>query len=386
MVMQVKTVGLICEYNPFHNGHLYHINKTKKLYPDSKLILVLSGNVTMRGELSCLDKWEKTEIALLHGIDLVVEIPFTHASQAADVFCYASVKLLSLLKVDTIVFGSEADSIDNLKKCAEIQLYDKDYEKLVSAYLSEGMNYPTSLSKALKEITGIDISTPNDILGLGYVKEIIKNNHDINPVTIKRTNDYHNEDLEGDISSATSIRKALINNKSIEGTVPDNVFPYLSKKIFFLGNYFFYLKYKILSDPDLTIYQTVDEDIVSRIYKYINQSNSLEEFIDNIKTRYYTFNRLMRMCSHILFSFTKEEASRSSEISYIRVLGFSDTGKKHLNAIKKDIDVPIISNYSNDKDNFLDIEMRVTKILGLLQGEDFVNREYKTKPIYKEKM
>jgi len=380
----MKTIGLICEYNPFHNGHLYHINKTKEMFPNSTLILVLSGNVTMRGELSVLNKWDKTEIALNHGIDLVVEIPFTHASQAADVFCYASVKLLSILNVDTIVFGSESDSIDNLKRCADIQLNNNKYEKLVSKYLSEGNNYPTSLSKALKDISGIDINTPNDILGLGYVKEIIKNSYNIEPITIKRTNDYHDEELTGSISSATSIRRALINNQPIKGTVPDTVLPLLTKNVFFLRDYYQYLKYKLISESDLTIYQTVDKDIISRINKYIEVSNTFDEFIDNIKTKYYTYNRLMRMCSHILFSYTKEEASTYSEISYIRVLGFTDTGKKHLNSIKKDLELPIITNYSNDKHGLLDIEMRVAKILGLLQGEEFVRQEYQNKPIHKK--
>ena len=382
----MRNIGIICEYNPFHNGHLYHINKVKELFPKSNIILVLSGNVTERGDLSILDKWEKAEIALHFGVDLVVELPFVQSSQAADIFCYGSVKLLSLLKVDAIVFGSESNDVEQLKKFAHIQLYDKSYNEQVSLLLDKGINYPTALSSALREITGVNINSPNDLLGLGYVKEIIKNGYNIEPVTIKRTNDYHASIITGEISSATSIRLALKNNDNIDKTVPQFVFPYLNKKIYLLEDYFTLLKYKILSEPDLTIYQTVDKDIVARIKKGIVDSYTLDEFIKTIKTKYYTHNRLIRMCSHILFALTKEEALKKQEISYIRLLGFSSKGKKHLNSIKKELEVPLITSYSNDKDNHLDIEMRVTKILGILKGQAFIEAEYKNKPIYKEKM
>lgn len=382
----VRNIGIICEYNPFHNGHLFHINKIKEMYPESNIILVLSGNVTERGELSILDKWDKTEIALHFGVDLVVELPFIQASQAADIFCYGAVKLLSLLKADTIVFGSETNDVERLKKCAHIQLYDKRYNDIVAQLLDKGMNYPTALSKALCEVSGINISSPNDLLGLGYVKEIMKNEYAIEPITIQRTNDYHAELITDFISSATSIRLALKNNNDIKNTVPQFVLPYLNKKVYFLADYFEFLKYKILSESDLTIYQTVDKDITSRINRYIVDSNTLEEFVNKIKTKYYTYNRLMRMCSHILFSLTKEEASAKHDISYIRLLGFSSKGKKHLNTIKKELDIPLITSYTNDKKGYLDIEMKITKTLGILKGKEFVDAEYKNQPIYKEKM
>lgn len=379
----MKTIGIICEYNPFHNGHLYHIKKIKELFPNSTIVLVMSGNVTERGELSILNKWEKTEISIHFGIDLVVELPFVYASQAADIFCYGSIKILSELCVDTIVFGSECDDIDKLKRCAEIQLYNQDYNILVKEYLSNGMNYPTALSKALKEISNIEINTPNDLLGLGYIKEIIKNNYNIEARTIKRTNDYHDININNTISSATSIRNAIINKKDIKNTVPSFVIPFLNKDVYFLKDYFSYIKYKIISEENLEIYQTVDSDIISRMKDSIISSNSLEEFIANIKTKYYTYNKLMRICSHILFSFTKEEANYYFDNPYIRILGFSEDGQKYLNKRKKEINIPIISNYSNDKEKLLYIELRVSKILSLLNKNIF-EEELKNKPIKKD--
>lgn len=380
----MKSVGIICEYNPFHNGHLYHIEKTKELFPDHTLILIMSGNVTERGELSILNKWEKTDIALHYGVDLVLELPFVYASQGADIFCYGALKILAEIGVEAIIFGSECNDVNILKNCAETQLYNKDYQLLVKDYLAAGLNYPTALSKALEKISNIAINTPNDILGLGYVKEIIQNNYNITPVTIKRTNDYHSTKIKGNISSATSIRNGIINNLDVSKSIPKYVEQFLRKKLFFLEDYFDFIKYRIVSEEDLFKYQTVDEDIVPRMKKYILESNSLEEFLLKVKTKYYTYNKLMRMCSHILFSFTKEEANFYVKNPYIRILGFSKNGQKYLNIIKKDINIPIISNYSNDKEKLLIIDIRLAKILSILKKDDFFIKEYTTKPIKKD--
>ncbi len=372
-------IGIICEYNPFHNGHLYHINKIKKLYPNSMIILVMSGSITERGELSILNKWEKTDIALHYGVDLVVELPYFHASQAADIFCYGTIKILAELKVDKVIFGSEDNNIDKLYSAADIQLNNQEYQNKVRMLLDTGLNYPSALAQALKD-HDIDITTPNDLLGLGYVKEIIKNKYHIEPLTIKRTNDYHSLDS----GSATSIRNKIINGEDFSNLVPDYSLKYLNNKMYFLNDYFPFIKYKILAEDNLDKYQTVDKNIISRMKKEIVNCNNLNEFILAIKSKYYTYNRLMRMCSHILFSFTKEEANYYKDKSYIRVLGFNRNGQEYLRLIKKELNLPLITNYSNDVNKLLEIEMRVTKILGILKGKEFIKEEYQHKPIIKE--
>ena len=169
----MKKIGIICEYNPFHNGHIYHLKKIKEMYNDSLIILVMSSSFTERGELSILNKWEKTEIALNYGVDLVIELPFEFASQSADIFARGAVTLLKELQVDTIVFGSESNNIDSLKELAKIQLKNKKYDKLVKKYMDDGINYPTAMNKALNDLGGKSINHPNDLLGLSYIKEII---------------------------------------------------------------------------------------------------------------------------------------------------------------------------------------------------------------------
>ena len=231
-------IGIIAEYNPFHNGHLYHINKIKEKFPDSRIILVMSGNFTQRADASIINKWDKTKICLNNNIDLVIELPFEFSCQSADIFAYGACNILNYLKVDYLVFGSESGDINYLKDIAKIQLKD-EYEKLVKKYLDEGINYPTSLSKALTHFGYDNVDKPNDILGISYIRELIKLKSNIIPLTIKRTNDYNDKSLTDSISSATSIREN-IKTKDVKNYVPKDVYKYLKKDLYFIEYYFWY--------------------------------------------------------------------------------------------------------------------------------------------------
>ena len=147
----MEKIGIICEYNPFHYGHKYHINEIKKMYPDSMIILVMSGPFTQRGDASILNKWDKARIALDNNVDLVIELPFVFATQGADIFSHGAIEILKYLKVDKLVFGSESNNIRELKDLAMSALNNKAYDILVKDYLSKGVNYPTALSKALSD-------------------------------------------------------------------------------------------------------------------------------------------------------------------------------------------------------------------------------------------
>ena len=376
----MKSVGIICEYNPFHNGHLYHINKIKDMFPEYNIILVLSSSFTERGEISILNKFDKTKIALEYGVDLVVELPFPFATQSADIFAKGAISILNHLKCEYLVFGSESNNVDDLIMLANTQL-DKNYDKLVKEYLDSGINYPTAMSKALKKLTNIEIKNPNDLLGLSYVKEIIKNNYTIKPITIQRTNKYHDLKIKGNIISASAIRNLISNKKNIKKYVPTLTYKLINKNNF-SENLFNFLKYKIISTKDLSIYQTVDEGIENRINKYITTSNSLDELIKNIKTKRYTYNKISRMFIHILCNFTKEEANKFNNISYIRVLGFNNKGKLYLSKVKKEIDIPIITNPKSYDDKMLYLEHRITNIYNLITDNN--TNDKLEKPIIKE--
>ena len=356
------STGIICEYNPFHNGHIYHLNKVKELV-DDEIILILSGNYTQRGNLSIIEKYDKAKIALQYGVDLVIELPFQFSTQSSDFFAKGSLSLLNKLKVDKLVFGSETDNIDTFIELVDVQLNNKKYNELVKKELDKGLNYPTAMSNVLKELSLKTVTEANDLLALSYIKEIIKNNYNIKPISIKRTNNYNSKELKGGIDSATSIREALKEKKDISKSVPkdtlDSIIRIDDNKLFEL------LKYKIITDDNLNMYQTVDEGIDNKLKKEINNSNNLEELINNIKSKRYTYNRINRMLTHILCSYTKKE-NENLDINYIRVLGFSSKGKEYLNKIKKDIDVPIITNINKNNIDYLKTELKVDSIYNLI--------------------
>ena len=378
----MQRIGLIAEYNPIHNGHIYQIKEIKRLYPDSIIILITNSYFTQRGDISIINKWNKTKIVLDNNIDLVIELPFPYATQSADIFAKGALKILNFLQIDTLIFGSESNDINKLKKLASTQLNNKKYDEKVKTYLNQGINYPTAMSNSLKDILGYTTSSPNDLLGISYIKEIIRNNYKINTVSIKRTIDYHSKIASKKIASATLIRTLIREKKDITNYIPKYQTDYFYQNLS-LESYFPYIKYKIITSKNLAIYKTVDEGIENRINKVINSVNSWKELVEKIKNKRYTYNKINRMLIHILTNFTKDESSNLN-IDYIRVLGFSQKGRLYLNQIKKDLKVPLITNYKPNLSPLLDIEFRVAKIYSLPLNKNIIEKEYKQPPIYKK--
>ena len=370
----MDVIGIICEYNPFHNGHIYHINKIKEMYKNSLIILVMSGYFCQRGEISILSKEDKTKIALNNGIDLVVELPFVYSTQSADKFADSALKILNELKVNKIIFGSECNDINLLQTIVDKQLNDKEYDINVKKYLDEGLNYPTAMAKALN--TKEDISNPNDLLGLSYIKSIKKNNYNIEPICIKRSNDYHNLESNEEIISASNIRNKINNNINIDHFVPNETLN--SIKSIDYNKYFELLKYKIITDNDLSKYLTVDEGIENKLKNVITKCNSIDDLINNIKTKRYTYNKLNRMFIHILIGLLKED--NNLNIDYLKILGFNNNGKQYLNSIKKDLTIPLTLNHNS---KIFSYELKSSLIYDLLTNSNSHEYELKNKPITK---
>jgi len=351
------------------------------MYPDSIIIAVISTNFTERGDISVLNKWDKTKICLENNVDIVLELPTLYATQSSDIFASAALKILNHFKIDTLVFGTETDNVDMLYKMANTQLNNKEYDNLVQTYLADGVNYPTAMSKALYKLTSMSVSTPNDLLGLAYVKEIIRNEYDIIPVSIKRSNDYHGTSIDNNIISANLIRKMLQEDKDIKLYVPPVTNKYLYRNVS-INNAFNLLKYKIINDLDiLDGYLTVDEGIENRIIKYINNSNTWLDLVMSIKTKRYTYNKINRMLVHILLGIKKNDNTKDI---YLRVLGFNQTGRNYMNKVKKDIKLPIYIGYKRNISKVFDIEFKSTYIYSLIVNDSsLVDKEYKNKPIIK---
>lgn len=375
----MKIIGLIAEYNPFHYGHLYQIREIKKKFPNSIIIAIISPTFTQRGDVSVLNKWDKTKICLDNGIDIVLELPTMFAIQAADIFARESIKILAKFKIDTLVFGTENEDINKLKKIANI-FSNNNFNDDVKKNLNLGLNYPTALSKTIKDKLGFTVDSPNDILSISYLKELKKYN--IKPYNIKRNTNYHGNDIKGNITSATNIREMILNHNDIAPYIPGynkDIIYNISKE-----NLFPYLKYKILVNINkLDNYHLVNEGLENRIKKYVISATSWDKLSLNIKTKRYTYNKINRILLNILLDFTKEE-SKLNNSNYIRLLGFSQMGRNYLNKIKKKVNTPIITNYKKNLSPILDFEIRATYIYSLITDINLIELEYKSTPIIKK--
>lgn len=380
-------IGIICEYNPFHNGHIYHIKQIKKQFPNDIIVLVVSGPFTERADISVLTKWEKADIALTYGVDLVIELPFIFASGSADLFAHGAITILKELKVEYLVFGSEENCIQKLTTLASIQL-QPTFQEQVKELMSTGINYPTALSNTLKRMTNLSVQTPNDLLGISYIKEILIQKASINPISIQRTNHYHDTTYNGTIASASSIRNAIKEKKDIKKLVPQQTLLYLHENID-TELFFTFLKYKIISEKNnLITYHEVTEKLIPRILKAISKAHNLDEFIHMIQSKSETYSKLKRICLYILCGLTKEEANFYKKNPYIHILGFTEGGKHYLNQIKKNISIPMISNYSNDKNKLLSLDYKILQIYVLFfpieLQKQILDMEIKNRPIYKK--
>lgn len=360
----MQIIGIVTEYNPFHNGHLYQIKKIKEMYPDSVIIVAMSGNYTMRGEISVLDKWNKTNIAINNGIDIVLEIPFIYSNQSSDIFSYAALKMLNEFKIEKLVFGSETNNIDLLSLASSVQIDNKKFDSLVKDYMSKGDNYPSSIGKSIYELTGIKIKESNDILGISYIKEILKNKYNIKPISIKRTNNFKTNTKKSNIISAYEIREFLNKNESIKEYVPNNVTPYIKKvdyeKLFNL------IKYKVISEKNsLNKYHLIDEGIENRIYEGVIKCDNYDDLVKYISNKRVTINKVNRILINIFVGLTKEEAS-NKELSYIKILGLSKNGKKYYSKIKKDINIKVCNKFEKE---VMNTELKASYLYSIITND-----------------
>lgn len=363
----MQIIGIVTEYNPFHNGHLYQIKKIKEMYPDSVIIVAMSGNYTMRGEISVLDKWNKTNIAINNGIDIVLEIPFIYSNQSSDIFSYAALKMLNEFKIEKLVFGSETNNIDLLSLASSVQIDNKKFDSLVKYFMSKGYNYPSSIGKSIYELTGIKIKESNDILGVSYIKEILKNKYNIKPISIKRTNNFKTNTKKSNIISAYEIREFLNKNESIKEYVPNNVTPYIKKvdyeKLFNL------IKYKVISEKNsLNKYHLIDEGIENRIYEGVIKCDNYDDLVKYISNKRVTINKVNRILINIFVGLTKEEAS-NKELSYIKILGLSKNGKKYYSKIKKDINIKVCNKFEKD---VMNTELKASYLYSIITNDNTI--------------
>lgn len=389
----MKVLGLITEYNPFHNGHKYHIEEAKRISGADYVIAVMSGNFVQRGIPAVIDKYSRTQMAINNGVDLVLELPVCYSTSSAEYFAHGSISLLDKLGiVDCICFGSECGDIDLLKTAASFLLNPPAaFEEALQGFIKEGLTYPAARSKALeqslatylfpsqpfsdKQATDVTnklnfslskvLSEPNNILGIEYMKALMKFQSKIKAFTIQRiAAHYHDGNLKENISSATAIRKA-IHSKSeastdyfqeMSNSVPEDVFRILKEQFKVVypiteEDFSQIIKYKLMSEDaeSLTEYLDITKDLADRMKKITDYQMSIGELTSKIKTKNMTLTRISRALIHLLLNIKATsfaEYQKEGYVPYARVLGVRKEATHLLRSIEAREQIPVITKVS----------------------------------------
>lgn len=376
----MKVLGIVAEYNPFHNGHLYHLQASRTLSGADCIVAVMSGNFTQRGEPALVDKWARTEMALHGGIDLVIELPVVYAMSSAEYFAFGAVKLLdSLGAVNMLCFGSESGNMEKLTEAACILSEEPTgYKLALKSSLAVGKSFPAArqeaLSSYLRAQYGCDtisgtLKNPNNILGIEYLKALRRLNSSIIPVTINRVgNEYHSTELSGKLSSATAIRRLIAENTWSEArlllsdTLPGHSLDILEREIelgrgpILPSDYAPLLLSSLrrMSIEEINALPYMEDGLENRFKVAAENAGSYQELLDAIYTRRYTNTRIQRILFSLLTGLKRESFdyfNQNGGPAYIRVLGFNNTGRQLLSSVKDSTSLPIITKAADFKNS-----------------------------------
>ncbi len=349
-----KVLGIVAEYNPFHNGHIYHINESKKAVNANYAIAVMSGNFVQRGDTSLIDKWAKAEMAIQNGIDLVIELPLVYSISSAENFAEGSIKILNSLNIiNYLSFGSELCDVNVLNEFATVLHNEpKEFLAILNHELGKGISFAKARENALliylndiRKYANI-LSSPNNILAIEYLKALKKYNSSIVPVSINRNKvDYNSTEIVDGFASATAIRKIAMSNDvwSLRQAMPKSSFNIMyeclrsGKTVSSIAKFEREIIYNFrrMSIEEIADLPDVSEGLEHSIKNAANACNTINEFINIVKSKRYTTTRIKRVCLYCLLGITKKDMLNSRKVitPYIRVLGFNENGKDLLTGI-----------------------------------------------------
>ncbi|WP_333859124.1 nucleotidyltransferase [Clostridium sp.] len=403
----MKITAIIAEYNPFHNGHKYHIEKTKSITECEGIVAIISGNFVQRGTPSIIDKWNKTKMALSNGVDLVLELPALYSLSSAEFFAHGAVSLLENLGVvKNLCFGSECEDIKLLNFIGEILCEEpEELKSRLKEKLHRGMSYASARGNALEEFLYNKhalknnsiaklLHSPNNILAIEYCKSLAKLKSTITPIAIKRIGNSHNSIyVNHNFSSAASIRHFLKEGNSVEElekVLPYNILCMLKDlsnsnyKFTFEDSLLPYLKYKnLFYGKNIKYLPDVSEGLENRIENALKNSFSYEEVINSIKTKRYAYSRISRiLCQFFLgFENLNTKILRKNSCPYARVLGFNTIGMKILREIKENSSIPVYTKLPKNTDELLKLDLMATKGYSLLNKNIAFNQDYISSPL-----
>ena len=398
----MNITGIITEYNPFHNGHLYHLNSAKKQTNCDAVVCIMSGNFVQRGEPALIDKWKRCEIALNNGVDLIIELPTFYALSSAEFFAKGAVSILDKIGVtNSIFFGSESGDIDKLSKIATILTNEtSEFKNILKDNLTKGVPYIKAREIALinyfkdENIESI-LNNSNNILGIEYIKAILNLKSNITPITFKREgSNYNDKELVSLFASATSIREYLkkdISLKDLEKFMPTETLKILDElknnnyNFIFPENIYRYIKYKITTNCiNFNNLFDIKEGIENKILKEIYLIDSYEDLIFRIKSKRYTYTKISRLLTQLFIGMENYNYTEllKEENLYARILGFNNKGKLILKEMKKKSNIPIITKLPKSLNNpLLELDIQATKAYSILNNSINPLSDYLISPI-----
>ncbi|MDD7793757.1 nucleotidyltransferase [Clostridium sp. 'White wine YQ'] len=406
----MKIAGIITEYNPFHLGHKLHLEKTKKLTNCDAVVCLMSGHFVQRGAPAIIDKWTRTQMALDNGVDLILELPTVYAVSSAEFFASGAVSILNSLNViDSIAFGSECGDINLLKQISSILSNESsEFKEAIKKFLNKGYPVAVSRSKAILEIMQNSnlsydeeylkkqLNSSNNILGIEYVKALLRLKSNIIPYTLKREGALYNDrELNNDFSSASSIRnylKATNDVGDLKSHLPKETYDILSKlssenyDFAFEEKMFSYIKYKILTDPkSLSLIPDASEGLDNKIIKELQNSKNLDELILNCKSKRYTYTRISRILTQFFIGLEKYPIKelRKKQPSAVRILGLNKKGAEILKLIKKESSIEFINKPKKPFNDIYTLDIQASKAYSLLCNNIKTDNEFKQSPLIK---
>lgn len=407
----MRAVGLVTEYNPFHNGHLHHLRQSLRMTGADASVAVMSGHFLQRGEPALVDKWVRTEMALAAGVDLVFELPFAFACNSAPHFAMGAVQSLNALGVlDSLCFGSEAGDLAQLDKVASVLVERQDeLARLTAARLRDGVSYPVARSSVvagfLPETPPDILASPNNILGIEYLKALRSSGSRLVPYTIKRLGaGYHDTDMTSQVASATGIRQMIAAGKGVDSWLPKACRKTLNEALqagrhLDAGRLFIALQSHLLQESEvLRDVYLVDDGIDRRISLAALQAGSFADLVAEVKSRQWTQTRIQRILMYLLLQVKATEMQAFLQVGplYLRLLGSSERGRKILARARRRKSLPIIadparatntlrkfyrhrSTFQQLAEEMLRLDLRATRIYALLQQQpsgDYLNQDY----------
>ena len=403
-----KVLGIVAEYNPFHNGHFYHMQESKKITEADSCICVISGNFTQRGEPSIVNKWAKTYMALCCGADLVIELPTIYSISSAENFASGAIKIFDSLKIVTdISFGAECNDLATLNNIANVFYSEPaNYKTILNHELKRGLSYPMARENAvlmylndIKRYANV-LSNSNNILAIEYLKALKQQKSMIQPNIVPRKNVYYNDQkIVDDFASATAIRKLMLNREyaEVRKVVPRSTYQIIGEEykknhiILGIKKYEKEIIYalRVMPIEEIQNLPDVNEGLEFAIKKAASETNDIEELIEKVKSKRYTQTRIQRILVYVLLGITKKDMEDSKKmVPYVRVLGFNSRGKilisEIMNQNPKLNMITSVGKYVNKKmaknkqlTRMLDLDINATNIYTLgYGGESKANLDY----------